>query len=443
MRLSRLLALLLIVVALGAFIYFFERHQTTTDLRRELQDKVFPGLEQDDIERVSLRNSAGRFDLVRQEGEWFLSAPVEDRADSGAVSGLSWSLATLRAERVLEEELDLSAYGLQDPELEVTVWTRDGRERRLSFGDLMPLGHSRAVTTGDGRVALVGGAIAGDLQRGLAGWRSTELARVWEADVAAVSIQEHGSSVQLVRSQGVWSLTAPISDIADRERAQGLLSDLSGARIREFVDDPPPPAELGLDAPTVELTITRREDAPAIRLAFGRERTVDGELQVACRRGEQILWVDGSAVKRLSGSPDHWRSPRLLPFESWAAEFLEVESGGVSVALRRDGFRWLADGVEVDGERVRDWLNALSRMMVRGFSPQPALGEPLGRVVVVTSDEATLVASFVVVGDQAAAEVAGRSGTLLVDAEAVQGLFEDPLSLTFPLVPESSKEPGG
>lgn len=443
MRPSRLLTLLLVVVGLGAFIYFFERHQPTTERRRELQDKVFPGLEQDDIERLSVRNADGSYELVRREGEWFLTAPVEDRADSGAVSGLGWSLTSLKAERVLDpEDVDLAAYGLVEPELEVSAWTRDGRERRLFMGDVMPLGHARAAMTGDGRVMLVGGAIATDLRRDLAGWRSTDLARVWEADVAAISIQERGRVVHLVRSPGVWSLTSPIDDIADRERVQGLLSDLSGARIREFLEEPPALAVLGLEPPEQELTVVRREDAPPLQLAFGRERTVDGELQVACRRGDQLLWVDQSAVKRLSGDHDRWRSPRLLPFESWAAEFLDLESDGTSVVLRRDGFRWNAEGVEVDGEGIRDRLTALSQIMVRSFVEEPPRGELLGRVKVTTADEAVLEAEFFSYGERAAVKVQGRSGTLLVDAEPVRGVFEDISLLAAPLVPDSPGESG-
>jgi len=438
MRPARLLLLLLVVISLGAFIYFYERHLPTTDDRVQARDTVFGGLEQESVQRLAIRNPAGRFELLRDGETWRLADPVSDLADVGAVSSLSWALANLKAERVLEfADFDPVTFGLAEPTLEVVFWTRDGREHSLRLGDPMPLGDSRAALIGDGRMVLVPGSIASELQRDLAAWRSTELVRVWEADVAALTLKGGGGLVQLSRSKGVWALEEPLHDFADRDQAQGILSDLSGARIQEFLDDPPPLSSLGLEPAQWDLTIIRRDDAPTVRLAFGAERVVDGERQVACRRDQQVVWVDQTAVKRFTSAVAPWRLARLLPFETWTVEALELEAAHETVALVRDGYRWKAGGVEVESDAVRDRLSALSQLAVRAFDAAVPEGEVAGKAKITTGEGLTLEVSFFRSPQQVVAVAAGRAGGMVVDRDAVDRVLQHVASLALPLVPDA------
>lgn len=435
---ARLLLLLLVVVSLGAFIFFYERHLPTTDDRAMARDAVFGKLDQESIQRLAIRNPAGRFGLVRDGEVWRLTEPVGDVADVGAVSSLTRALTNLKVERVLDfADLDPDSYGLAEPSLEVTFWTRDGRERSLRLGDSLPLGDSRIALVGDGRMVVVPDSIASELQRDLPAWRSAELVRVWEADVAALTLKGGGGVVQLSRSNGVWTLEEPLQDFADRDRAQGILSDLSGARIREYLDDPPSLASLGLEPAQWNLTIIRRNDAPAVRLSFGAERVVDGERQVACRRDQQVMWVDQSAVGRFSSALAPWRLARLLPFETWAVEALELETADEAVALFRDGYRWKAGDVEVDSEVVRDRLGALSQMVVRAFDAAVPEGDAAGRATITTSEGLTLEVSFFQTSQQVVAVAAGRTGGLVVAREAVDQVLRQVGSLAHPLVPDA------
>ena len=61
MRLGRLIVLAVVVLGLGAYIYFVERHEPTTDELKQRADKVFPLLEQDNARRIVVVNPKGRF----------------------------------------------------------------------------------------------------------------------------------------------------------------------------------------------------------------------------------------------------------------------------------------------------------------------------------------------------------------------------------------------
>jgi hypothetical protein len=435
MRPSRLVALALVVVALGAYIYFVERKAPTTDEVKERADKLFPGLEQDKVTRVEITNTHGRFELVKAGDDWKLAAPITDDANGGAVSGLLSSLAFLKAERTLEaKDVKLADYGLQDAKLTLTVHDDKGASHTLKVGDDLPLGAERAALTTGEKVFMIGKYIATDIDRDLAGWRSTELARVMSADVASLTVRSAAGRVALAHAEGVWALTEPIADLADRDRAEGLIGSINGAQVKEHVDAPGDLAALGLASPRIEVTIVRKDDKAPLQLAFGNEREVVGAKQVACRRGDRVMWVDASAISNAGGTLVDWRSRRLVALDTWNAEALAIGSGGAKAALERKDGIWKSGDVEVDGDAVSRRLATLSDLQVVGFDAPGPVGSPLGTVEVKVKDGAGLDVKLYPGTEpgSAIAEVKGRAGFFAVDAARVQELLADPASLAAP-----------
>ena len=248
MRLGRLIVLAAAVLGLGVYIYFVERHKPTTDEIKQRQEKVFPLLDQAKVQRIVVVNPKGRFELKKENEAWQLVAPLADEANSSSVTSLLSSIAGLKAERTLEKkDVKLADYGLEKPELSVSVTDDKGVESTLSLGAEMPLGNTRAALTGGDSVCVVSKYIATDLEKDLAGWRSNDLAQVYSTDVASLSIRDASGRVALAHAAGVWTLTEPLADLADREQADGVVSDISAAQIKEFVDAPGRLAELGLE----------------------------------------------------------------------------------------------------------------------------------------------------------------------------------------------------
>ncbi len=434
MRPARLVLLALVVLGVGAYIYFVERHQPTTDQLAERKDKLFADLNEDKVLRVVIDNTHGHFELKREGGEWRLVVPVADDANQGAVSSLLSTLRYLKAERTLEGEgLDLKSYGLAPAALAVQVEQEGGKRFTLKVGGEMPLGNTRAAMTEGAQVYIVNKYVASDLDRALSGWRSDQLVSLYSSDVAALTVVSPAGRVALAHSGGVWTLTEPLADLADRDRAEGLVSDLNAARIKEFLDEPGDPAALGLAPPRAEVTVIRK-DKPPVKLEFGVEREQGGAKQVACRRGDRVFWVDANAAARTAAAPGEWRSSYLVRLDTWAVEKLELSAGGKTVQLERSEGVWKAGGAEVDGDAVARRLNSLADLKVLRFDVPPPGGAPLGTVKATSSDGRVVEASFFAgstAGEQVAV-VAGRSGAFGVDAARVGEVLADPAALAAP-----------
>jgi hypothetical protein len=435
MRPVRLALLAAVVIGLGLWIYLSERHMPTTDELKAEEGKLFVGFDQAKAENLVVTNPHGRFVLKHEKDGWQLVAPIADQANQGAVSSLLATLKNLKSERTLEaKEVKLSEYGLEKPQLAVSVDDGAGKTYALKLGNELPLGNNRAAMTGTDKVYLVSKWIADDLGKDLTGWRSDQLAQVHSSDVASLSIAAGSTRVALAHTGSLWTLTEPISDLASRDRAEGVVNDLSAARIKEFVDSPGKLADYGLDPPAEELTIVRRgANAAPIQLAFGKQRDEKAGKQIACKRGDRVYWVEGKVADHLSAQVHDWRATKLVQFDTWAVDKLDLEAGGNKASLERKEGVWRAGATEVGYEAVNERLTDLAGLQVAAFDRPKPSGAALGRVKL-SGEGIAVDATFYPGADakEAIAVVKGRAGALAVDAVKVKALLADPTALTKP-----------
>lgn len=435
MRIGRLIALALVVLGLSAYIFFVERHKPTTDDLKEREGKVFAGFDQAKARRVVVINSHGRFELAKDKDTWNLTAPIADQANQGSVSSLLFALGGLKSERTLAaKDVKLSDYGLDKPALSVTVTDEGGTSYTLKLGGEMPLGNERAALGGGDTLYLVNKFIATDLDKDLAGWRSDQLTQVYSADVASLTVAWPAGQVALAHTGALWTITAPTPELADRDRADAVIGDISGARIKEFVDGAPDLKGMGLEPPRFAVTIVRRgADAAPVVLALGNERDAKDGKQVVCRRGERVVWVEAKTAGRLAGPWQEWRSKKLVQLDTWAANKLELEAGSSKALLESKDAIWKAGTTEVDADAVSRCLSTLAEFEVREFDRPRPTGAPLGRIKV-SGEGFTVEASFYpgASAAEAVAVVAGRTGGLAVDGARVKELLADPAALARP-----------
>lgn len=421
MRLARLLLLALVTLGLFSFIYFYERKKPSTQELRERQGKIFPDLVSDKITKLTVHNRNGQFEFSKEEGIWKLVAPIKDDADQGALSSLLSQLVGLKAERTIPTgEVKLSDYGLDTPERWVEAKDETGKSYKVSFGRELPLGDNAPALTDGSQVFLISKWILSEVDKDLAAFRSANLVPFSTVDVNAVTVTSPQGRLVAARSGSFWSLTEPVSDFADREEVEGILTDLSGSRIKQFLDEGGDLQTLGLANPSFTVTLVRKQGAP-LTLAFGAEKEEGGSKQVACQRGERLFWVEATATSHLAKKPQQFRSHKLLPFSTWQVDKLVLERGSEKLEVERKEGRWQSKGGgEVDS--VFTWLNTLADLKVLAFDqPQPA-GAPLGKVHLSGQDELNLEASFFLDAQpgQVLAVVKGRPNALAVDRAKVE-----------------------
>ncbi len=439
MKSKNLIILAAIVVLLGAYLFFFERHRPTTDEARRDADKVFRGLEQDDVSGLVVESAEGRVRLEKVGDDWRLREPIDYPADSATVSSTLSSLAGLDADRRLAAaEVDTAEYGLDIPRTEVTLVLNDGSEVSFAVGDEMPLGSKRPIRIdGADEIAIVPGWFMSDLAREVDDWRSREVTAVRADQVASIDIEAGADTIRAVRVGDDWRLLSPMEDLADRDHLEALVTDLGALRIEEFLDGEVDRGALGLDAPEYSLMVVRSDGGEPLRLELGATREGTGGTEVACRRGDaDYFWAQDRVRTRLSKAPVLWRSKKVADIDSWAVEGLRLSTGDDPVELEKVDYQWrfAGDGAEADQPRVSDRLTALSQLEATDYDLMAPMTDELGRaVVVLQADEEggepeEITFTFFAPlseGGRAMVRVSGRETLMGVDVAAVKPIFAD------------------
>jgi len=438
MRSRNLIILALIVAAIAAYIFLYERNQLTTEELQERADKIFPDLALDELQTIEIRNTHGKFRIERSGEDWRLLEPIEFPADSPSVSSLVNSLTNLEVERSLTtDEVDLGSYGLDAPEMSVKLVNKDGGRFALEVGEKTALGSNRAVRRDtENTILFCAGWFTNDLDRELEAWRSKDVVEVFADGLASLQLVAGADRIHAVREGEGWRLLEPQDDIADRDHIRNLVSDLNGLRVEEFLDAAVDPAELALDPPQYQPTMVRTEGADPVRLDFGASREQNGATQVACRRdGRDSFWVSDGAAIRLSKAPVLWRSKKIYAFDSWDAESIVLTAGDQQITIERDEGLWkLPDGGEPDYTAIQERLSKLAALEAVEFDLVSPGTEEMGRVELgfepdEEGGEPDIIRySFhrpLTEGGQAMVVVSNRSTVMSVESTAVEEILSD------------------
>ncbi len=474
MRPRTLLILLVLVLGLGAFVWFYERELPSSEERAEQAKKVVT-VKKDDVRKVTLESPAGRVVFERvvvSEGpkesgdekkkdektdeqapgeealgepasEWKITSPMRARADASAVDGLLDSIAGLEKTRTLED-VDRKNVGLDKPRATVRIETEDG-PRVLQIGAAVPPGGSLiAGLEGEkDRAYVVSDTIWSQLDREPGSWRDRQLFRSGRDTIARISLTAPGGQkVVLAQQGGRFRIESPFADRADKALVDDLYADLSGLAAEQFVDKPAlAPAAMGLQPPQGAVEVTFRQGEP-LRIDLGTAVSSTPEPPsdpsapppaaiVYARVGPQLIETRTRLAQAATRPAGDWRARGLSAFEVYDVEAVTVRdsrsNGGSPLHLTRAGTDWKRGEETISYMPVSDFLFALTGAQAdRLLSAQEAgaLGQPLLTVELDAKDAGNdTLTLYPARPDGAPARVSGRDILLLLPKEKLQEIL--------------------
>lgn len=407
MKPRTLLILLVAVLGLGAFIWFYERELPSSEERKELEKKVVK-VEKDDITAVTVEASRGRVRLERIETpkpekkkeeekedgeetpepvsagsagtEWKMVEPFNTRADAFAVDRLLDSIISLDRTSTLED-VNRKDVGLDKPRATVRLKTKDG-EKVLQIGAEVPPGGSLiAGFQGEKDAYVVPDTILAEFDRDPGDWRDRLMFRGERDAIQRITLKGAGTGPVLLvkRPNGFW-IEKPVSDRADREAVDGLLSDLSGLTAEQFADGPQPLAELGLAPPREVIEVTLEGRPKPERFLLGSP--VTGEAAPEGQTAGELTWawaantvfqVRTRLAESVRRAPADWRASQLSALEVHDVETATVGDGKTSFQLTRSDSDWKRGDTLISFLPVSDLLAAVTGARAdRLLTPQEA-----------------------------------------------------------------------
>ncbi len=376
MSLRGTLVLLVVALAIGGYLWFFEIRGAEQKAEMEAAARVIFALDPASATGLELETSDGstavleRADASASTPGWRLKAPVDYPADVDAVDRALRALEKLASTATIEARPDdLEPFGLGATRKHVTVKSSDGEPRTLYLGGNTPVAGGRYVELAeDGkRLFVVSAGSLGGLTPGLVELRDKRLVRVPPREVEELAIRAGGALiVRAKKVDGEWALVEPEAAPADEEKIRRVLDDLALARASAFEDSPGPRASYGLESPSVEIE--------------ARAGTVEERLLLAEVESKHWLERVGDPVilavnERVSTSIPReffaYRAKRVLTLDVEQVHSLEIgfPREGQTHRLIREGEVWKAerDGLELKPLEVEDLLYALADLDATGL----------------------------------------------------------------------------
>lgn len=173
MKFRNTIVLLIVLVALGVYVIFFEMPKSPQASEETATPTALPAMLTFDptaarLVRIADLNSDQVTELVfGDDGLWHIQQPVQEEADQPQVTRFIETLSDLSPQRVLTGTVGVPAdYGLDPASKQVEVALQDGSQYVLRLGARAPAGSGYyAQVSGDERIYLIALYVASDIDR--------------------------------------------------------------------------------------------------------------------------------------------------------------------------------------------------------------------------------------------------------------------------------------
>ena len=308
----------------------------------DLRDRDLLHVKRDAVKAVEVVGPEGGYALARdQKGEWSFTRPLPTRAGRWSVDSLIGLLESLRMESIAAEEAkDLKTFGLVKPQRTVVLLLADGGRKALEIGASVedpadkgapkgkdvkkpappagggvgeeeqagkPAKPSRyyAREAGSALVAVIPGALVGDLSKGMKELRARRLLDVATYEVEGFDLETAEGKRVFARTsrkdkEGVdlytWKRTSPAGADVDTNKIQDALFLVGGVEVQEFLDTPGVPGTYGLDRPVLRVALRHEGGKPPSWFELGEK---DGSFYGKRPEDQAILKLDPAKAAEL------------------------------------------------------------------------------------------------------------------------------------------------
>ena len=359
MRPRNTLVALLVLAALGAYVYWVELPRQA----RQAEEKRLLAFDKESVTAVTLDYADRSIALDKSpEGRWRIVRPIEADADETAVKNMVNAIADAQVTRTLEDVADkLPSYGLDKPEATITLRLKDGTDLPpIKVGTTTQVGFSAYVQKGaDPEVYITAAAFQSGMKKDLKDLRDKSVIAFEDKDVQQIELRRRTGGIVIER-QGEgdrWEIAAPARYPADSSEVRALLASARGLRADDFVSDHAS-ADLGtygLTSPQLTLSVWLGKDRAQKTLLIGGVHEDPQKKTLYAKRGERptVYTIADYSFKNLDKDLGTLRDKTVLPFEKEKTAKIAVtrkEGAGFTLA-KREG-TWHVEGPGEGTERA-------------------------------------------------------------------------------------------
>jgi hypothetical protein len=412
-----LIAVVLLAVLGGAVWWSNKQEAAKAGKGTDANTTKILTIPEDQFQEIRIRKLTNEvIHLTRDTGKWRMTEPKPLPGDQDAVSSVVTNLASLNADKVIEEKADdLKPYGLGDPTLAITIKRKDGKTDEVLIGDDTPTGSgSYAKLPNDPRVFTISSFVKSSLDKRPDDLRDKRLLTFDQDKLTRVELQAKGSTVEFGKdAQNEWQIVKPRPLRADSSAVNGLVDKLKDAKMDLTATED---AAKGFAAGTrvAVATVTDASGTQTIEVRkdkdknyFAKSSAVEGMYKIAADAGDAM-----------DKGLDDFRNKKLFDFGFSDPGKVDVKGASYT----KSGDKWMSGSKTMDNGSVQTLIDKLRDLAATKFAAAGG-GEPVLDATV-TSNNGKRVEKVTIrkMGAQYLAQRENEPSIYELDAKAVEEL---------------------
>ena len=395
-----------LVVAGGAYFRFVEMKRPSTEEARQQAQNVV-NFDRSKIDGIVIKNGDQQIEIRRRENKWRLETPIKDQADGALVENLLSDLETWQKEgtipaKVIEaDKSELTEYGLNNPKLKLKLLGQ-GRPPEILFGKDAALEGRMYVRLQNSKEAfLAKQSVRKDIDKKPEEFRDRKLTDLTTAQVRRILLKTPAGEMELEKKGDHWDIIKPLRARADDGKVGDLISQITSARIQQFVaDDRGDLRPYGLAEPRGSITLFDQAEKKDQKVEIGESIKVFGRedkgqtLQIGspATAGEKdqiyvrftprgsVYTLPKKTEEILNTKPADLRDNHLVRIDTNILDRITIDAPGKgkTVLARKDGNWTIAtrNNVPADSGAVQRLIDTLQNERVTRFVEDVASNLP-------------------------------------------------------------------
>jgi hypothetical protein len=422
-----LLVAVVLLAAIGGGVYWTNKHKAEEAKKPAASSTDSPkiiSIPEDQFKEIKLAKKDADPTIVSKTGDkWSLTFPKALPADQDAVTSMITSLASLNADRVVEEKpADLGPFGLTTPKEQVIITKKDGKTVTLDVGDDSPVGSGVfAKLEGDPRVFVVATFNKTNFDKTSKDLRDKRLLTFNSDKLTSVQLAAKGQTLEFGKNaQNDWTIVKPKPMRADGSQVEDIIRKLKDAKMDTSVsDEDAKKAQAAFaGAPKVaDVTVTDNSGSQTMEVRKDKDKNYYARSSAV----EGIYKVGSDVGDALDKSPDDFRSKKLFDFGFSEPTKVQLQNA----TYQKSGEKWMSGSTEMDSISIQGLIDKLRELSASKFVDKGA-GAPVFEASVTANDSKnsprTEKVTITKDGDKYYATRAAEPGIYEVESKAVDDL---------------------
>lgn len=349
------LMVVLVAVALGAFVYFYDSKPSLAPPRDEASWKPAFTVKADGVTGLTIATATGKTVFTKQRNRWQITQPVATGADQTSIDEIVSDLSSAKIRRSFAPADSLSKYGLAQPAVTIDFEQKGGAEHTIRLGDKDFSGKVvYALIDAAKNVDLLSVSLLQETDKPLSQLRDQSLLELNNGEITGITTANSSGTIAATKKSSAWELTKPKEVRADSSAVDSLASALSTDKFTDVVSESPDDlAKYGLTHPSMSVTATIK--GQEFHLLVGKKNGDNHYARDTAR--PMIFEISSTVYDALNKKFFDLRDKSLLQFDPTNVAAVEIHnaSGAIQCTQGKDQQWTILQPAADKGKAIQSW----------------------------------------------------------------------------------------